>query len=81
MHAISMAKKENLGQSLIGYTINAYDSTVDQESGTLIRLLAVKTEYSVPALCFMVTPRCGSQKSAGMTWEEELRLNIYKVLL
>ena len=54
---------------------------MDQESGTPIRQLAVKTEYSVPALCSMVTPRRKPQIGAEMTWEEELHLNIYKVLL
>ena len=60
MHAISMAKKEKLGQTLISTQptdMTQYDSTMDQKSGTPIRQLAVKTAYSVPALCFMVTPR------------------------
>ena len=51
---------------------------MDQESGTPIRQLAAKAEYSVPALCFMVTPL---QKSAGMAWDEGLQLSIYKILL
>ena len=63
------------------YTTNAYDSTMDQESGAPIRQLAVKTEYSVPASCFMVTPRQEPLKSAGMAWAEDLHWNIYKVLL